>query len=44
LLQRQRGFGLALELGEVALAQRRRGCQCLQPIDLADDLAVNSRR
>jgi hypothetical protein len=38
LLQRQRGFGLALELGEVALAQRRRGGQRLQSLDLADDL------
>src|SRR5882762_8278697 len=44
LLQRQRGFGLALELGQVALAQRRRGGQCLQSLDLAYDLTVNSGR
>src|SRR5216684_953535 len=44
LLQRQRGFGLALELGEVALAQRRRGGQRLQSLHLTDDLTVNSRR
>src|SRR5215470_8332186 len=30
LQQRQRGFGLALELSEVALAERRRGGQCPQ--------------
>jgi hypothetical protein len=40
----QRGLGLALELGEVALAQRLRGGQCLQSLDLADDLTVNTRR
>src|SRR5258706_16162403 len=40
----QRGLGLALELGEVALAQRRRGSQRLQSLDLADDLTVNTRR
>ncbi len=44
LLQCQRGFSLALELGEVALAKRRRGGQCLQSLDLADEYAVNSRR
>src|SRR5258708_383910 len=44
LQQRQRGFGLALKLGEVALAQRRRGGQRLQSLDLAYDLTVNSRR
>jgi hypothetical protein len=40
----QRGLGLVLELGEVALAQRRRGSQCLQSLDLIDDLTVNVRR
>src|SRR6266436_250927 len=40
----QRGLGLALEFGEVALAQRRRGSQRLQSLDLAYDLSVNVRR
>ncbi len=44
LAQGQRGFSLALELGEVALAQRRRGRQCLQPLDLAGDLTVDIGR
>jgi hypothetical protein len=35
---------LALELGEVALAQRRRGGQRLQSLHLTDDLTVNSHR
>src|SRR6266436_7603180 len=39
----QRGLGLALEFGEVALVQRRRSSQCLQSLDLADDLTVNTR-
>jgi hypothetical protein len=41
LLQRQGGFGLALELGEVALAQRWRGGQCLQSLDLAHQVILN---
>src|SRR5262249_57015547 len=40
----KRGLGLTLELGEVALAQRRRGGQSLQSLDLADDLTVDIRR
>src|SRR5215468_10838607 len=44
LSQGERRLGLALERGEVALAQRRRGGQRLQPLDLADDLAVNLPR
>src|SRR5579883_1939823 len=43
LLPRQRGLGLALEFGEVAFTERRRGGQRLQSLDLADDLTVNSR-
>jgi hypothetical protein len=39
--QAERGLSLALKLGEVALAQRRQGRQCLQSLHLADDLAVN---
>src|SRR5258708_21704444 len=30
-------------LGEVTLAQRRRSSQCLQSLDFADDLTVNTR-
>src|SRR5258708_26981627 len=44
LLECQGGFGLALKLGEVALAQRRRGGKRLQSLDLADYLTVNVRR
>ena len=44
LAQRQRGLGLVLERGEVALAQRRRSRQRLQSLDLADDLTVDGRR
>src|SRR5216684_3194856 len=44
LQQRQRSFGLALELGEVTLTKRWRGGQCLQPLDLADDLTVDGGR
>jgi hypothetical protein len=42
LQQRQRGFGLLLERGEVALTQRPRGRQRLQSLHLAYDLTVNS--
>jgi hypothetical protein len=44
LRQAERRLGLMLELGEVALAQRQRGSQRLQSLDLAYDLAVNVRR
>src|SRR5260370_12120524 len=44
LTQAERGLSLALELGEVALAQRRRGGQRLQSLHLAADLTVNVRR
>jgi hypothetical protein len=34
LAQDQQSLGLALEVGEITLAQRRRSSQCLQSLDL----------
>jgi hypothetical protein len=40
----ERGLSPALKSGEVTLVQRRRGRQCLQSADLADDVAIDLRR
>src|SRR5215467_7333396 len=42
--QCQRGLGLVLEIVEIPLAQRRRGRQRLQSLDLTYDLAIDIRR